>query len=221
MALLLRQTIFLSSVLLNAETWINLTKTNISDLETLDETLLRRLLDAPSKTPIPSLYLELGIYPIEFIIKEKRLMFLHQILNCGENRLINQFFWAQEQNPVKNDWSLQIREDLKSLDLNYLSLKNIQLMKKEQFRALVKVKCKQMAFKALMAEKEQKSKLTNIQYSVLKVQDYFMSSQINLRRKKLLFKIRTRMIATSDNFGQKVPCKSCHLEDDTIGHVIN
>ena len=140
MALLLQQTIFLSSVLLNAETWINLTKTNISDLETLDETLLRRLLDAPSKTPIPSLYLELGIYPIEFIIKEKRLMFLHQILNCGENRLINQFFWAQEQNPVKNDWSLQIREDLKSLDLNYLSLKNIQLMKKEQFRALVKVK---------------------------------------------------------------------------------
>ena len=85
-------------------------------------------------------------------------MFLHHILSCGEKRLINQFFWSQEQNPVKNDWSLQIREDLKSFDLEYLALKNIKLMNKEQFRALVKVKCKQVAFKALMAEKEQKSK---------------------------------------------------------------
>ena len=93
--------------------------------ETLDEILLRRLLDAPSKTPIPSLYLELGVYPIKFIIKEKRLMFLQQILSYDKSRLINKFFWAQEQNPAKNDWSLQIREDLKSLDLEYLSLQNI------------------------------------------------------------------------------------------------
>ena len=29
------------------------------------------------------------------------------------------------------------------------------------------------------------------------------------------------MITTSDNFGQKSPCKVCHLEDDTISHVLN
>ena len=152
---------------------------------------------------------------------EKRLMFLHQILSCGENRLINQFLWAQEKKPVKNDWILQAKEDLKSFELDYLTLKNIQHMKKEQFKALVKMKCKQIAFKALLAEKESKSKLTSIQYSVLKIQDYLLSSQMNLRRKKLVFKIRTRMVATSDNYGQKVSCKLCHLEGDTISHILN
>ena len=102
-ALLLRQTMFLSSVLLNAETWVNLSKTNITDLESLDEMLLRKFLDAPAKSPIPGLYLELGVYPIRFHIIEKRLMFLHHILKCEDNRLISKVFWAQEKNPVKND----------------------------------------------------------------------------------------------------------------------
>lgn len=71
MGLFLRQSIFLSSVLLNSETWVNLTKTDIEDLEALDESLLRWILDCPSKTPIPGLYLELDVYPIKYQLKEK------------------------------------------------------------------------------------------------------------------------------------------------------
>ena len=63
-ALLLRESTFLSSILLNSETWVNVTKTNIEELEQIDETLLRRILNAPAKTPLPALYLELGISPI-------------------------------------------------------------------------------------------------------------------------------------------------------------
>ena len=29
------------------------------------------------------------------------------------------------------------------------------------------------------------------------------------------------MVATSDNFGLKVPCKICFLGEDTISHVLN
>ena len=133
MAILMRQSIFLSSVLLNSETWINLTKNDINDLERLDETLLRRYLDAPSKSPIPGLYLELGVYPVRYHIMEKRLMFLHQILSCEEERLISKVFWAQENNPVKNDWILQVKDDLKLFKLDYLSLNNIKSMKKQTF----------------------------------------------------------------------------------------
>ena len=70
-ATLLRESIFLSSVLLNSETWLNLTKSNIEELEKIDETLLRRILNAGSKCPIPGLYLELGVYPIRLHIIAK------------------------------------------------------------------------------------------------------------------------------------------------------
>ena len=218
-ALLLRETVFLSSILLNAETWINLTKDDVNVLEKLDETLLRRLLDAPSKSPIPALYLELGVYPIKYHIIEKRLMFLHHILSCDESRLISQVFWAQEKSPVKNDWVLQVKDDLKVFELEYLTLNNIKIMKKEQFRALIKLKCKNISFKALVIEKEKKSKMNSLNYNNLKVQKY-LTSNINVRRKKLLFKLRNRMVSTSENFGMKNPCKICQIEDETTSHVL-
>ena len=59
-------------------------------------------------------------------------------------------------------------------------------MKKEHFRALVKLKCKQVAFDDLVTEKESKNKIKNINYPSLQIQSYLMSSQINLRRKKLI-----------------------------------
>ena len=88
---------------MSSESWVNLTKGDISELESCDNILLRRILKTGSKTPIPALYLELGVEPIRFILKRKRLMFLHHILNCEDDRLISQVFWAQEKNPVKND----------------------------------------------------------------------------------------------------------------------
>ena len=97
-----------------------------------------------SKTPIPALYLELGVEPIRFILKRKRLIFLHHILNCDDNRLISQVFWAQERNPVKNDWVTTAKENLIELGLGYLSLQQIKNMKKEAFRGLIKIKCKKM-----------------------------------------------------------------------------
>ena len=87
-AVLLRETIFLSSMLLNAETWVNLSKVDIEELESVDKILLRRILEVPSSTPIPALYLELGLIPIRFKIQAKRIMYLHYILTMQSELLV-------------------------------------------------------------------------------------------------------------------------------------
>ena len=71
-ALLLRETLFLSTLLFNVEVWYNITKSEIKELENLDVLLLRKILNAPVTTPIESFYLELGLLPISVIIKMKR-----------------------------------------------------------------------------------------------------------------------------------------------------
>ena len=78
---LLRHSLFLSSILLNYEFWYGLTLTDIEQLEVVDQFLLKRILEAPSSTPKVSLYLEMGCLPIRFIIKSRRIMFLHYIIN--------------------------------------------------------------------------------------------------------------------------------------------
>ena len=102
-ALSLRQSIFLPVLLLNSETWFNITKKNIEDLEMMDHNLLRKIMDAPSKTPIAALYLELGCLPIRYLIMYKRVMYLFHILQLQETHLVSQVFSSQMKSPSKGE----------------------------------------------------------------------------------------------------------------------
>ena len=106
-ARLLRETMFLSVMLLNSETWLNMTQSDIEELESVDRTLLRRILEAPVSTPGPALHLELGCAPVRLIIQAKRILLLKYILSRSKEELISKVFWAQNDEPIKNDWWLQ------------------------------------------------------------------------------------------------------------------
>ena len=68
-ALLLRESMFLNSVLNNTEVWYNLKKSEVAAFEALDLTLLRRIMKAPTSTPKEAFYLELGLLPIGVLLK--------------------------------------------------------------------------------------------------------------------------------------------------------
>ena len=108
--LLLRKTMFISKILQNAETWFNITQTEIKLLENMDKILLKKIIGTPISTPISAIYLETGSIPIRFIIKAKRLMFLHDILTQKSGSLLLEVFKAQVKDPVKHDWTIQIKK---------------------------------------------------------------------------------------------------------------
>ena len=85
----------------------------------------------------------------------------------------------------------------------------------------MKAKCKALAFSNLMKEKEGKKKLTNINYSELKIQDYLVSKEMTTSQKQLIFQIRTKMIPTPDNMGQETWCKLCLISRDQMSHVLD
>ena len=64
---------FLSSLLLNSEAWVNLTEKDIRSLEQSDEILLSRILDCDAHTSNVAKYLELGVVPLKFEIIKKKL----------------------------------------------------------------------------------------------------------------------------------------------------
>ena len=76
----LRQAMFLNGTLFNSEAWQGISPGEIEMIEKVDEDLLRGLLKAHSKIPLEALYLETGCIPVRFIIKSRRLSYLHTIL---------------------------------------------------------------------------------------------------------------------------------------------
>ena len=116
-AVLLRNSLLVSSMLFNSEAWYHVTTAEIETLEKIDETCIRKFLNAPFATPRIILYLELGVMPLRYIIKSRRLNYLHYILNEDTNSMIYQFLQIQLQNPTKKDWGSEIRKDIQELNL--------------------------------------------------------------------------------------------------------
>ena len=101
-----------------------------------------------------------------------------------------------------------------------MTLAEIKTQKKDSFKKMVKMKIRNIAFIAVMKEKKGKSKMKDLSYSELKMQEYLVSNELTRTEKQLLFKIRTRMINTPDNMGQNTLCKLCHISRDDMSHVL-
>ena len=221
-ALTLRKSLFLNGILTNCEAWYGLTSADVRLLEQVDESLLRRILGAPSTTPKCMLYLETGCTPIKFIIRSRRLMFLYYILKEDENSLISKVFYAQLANPVKNDWAMTCKDDLDDLQIS-LDFEEIKNLSKYSFKKIVKEKISQSAFKALTEEQRNLSKVKNLQFKSLKIQEYMLPNKLDLRMTKFVFLLRSRMLDVRCNFKNKytdVLCPLCKADQDTQQHLM-
>ena len=79
-AMILRESLLVSSMIHNSEAWYNITNREMDLLETVDLQFLRKVLNAPRSTPKEMLYLETGCVPFREIIRKRRILFLHYIL---------------------------------------------------------------------------------------------------------------------------------------------
>ena len=68
----MRKSLFLSSVLLNSEAWVNYTEKDVRVLEQCEEILLSNILECDGKSSSAFKYLELGIIPIRFEIMKRK-----------------------------------------------------------------------------------------------------------------------------------------------------
>ena len=208
MAVLLRETLFLNSILTNTETWYGLTKTNIENLEMVDKILLRNILSTGRNTPIPMLYLELGCLRIQTIIKCRRLIFLHYLIISNKDKSLNKFFMAQWNYPIKDDWTHDVKKDLNDFNIQ-VDLNFIRNMTKQAFKKLVKVKARKYEINDLL--KNDLSKMENLHFDKLELAKYLELQELTVTEAKAVFQFRSRMANFKNNYRGTNPVNICPL----------
>ena len=174
-------------------------------------------------TPTKSLYLELGCIDIETIIKSRRINYLHYLTKRNDDELIQRFFVAQWNYPHKHDWTEQVRKDLVDFKIP-IDVEFIKSKSKSAFKNLVKSKSKEFAFERFICSKEKHSKLKNVDYDKLKMQQYLKENKFNTADARLIFKFRTRMAPFRENFKgshQSNICPLCEEHPDDQNLVIS
>ena len=86
------------------------------------------------------LYLELRCRPFREIIRERRLEFLHYILNHDPKSLMNRSFQKQLTNRTNRVWVSTVLRDLEYFRKEGMSMEDIRQMKKGHFMEKLKRK---------------------------------------------------------------------------------
>ena len=220
--LILRDSIFVSKILLNSEVWHCLTKYQVEELEKVDRILLRHTLNAHSKTPIEWLYADTGKLDIKSLIQIRRLMYLWHILSRDEGELIHRIYQTQRLSNNVGDWVKMIESDKRELNID-MTDKDIQGVSKETFKSLVKKKVKAKFIQNINSLKAKHSKSKYLECDDLKAAPYIEDSRLNTKNKQLLFKLRSRTLDVKKNFcgtNENPMCTSCGLSEETQGHLL-
>ena len=194
----------------------------MDELEEVDKLLLRRILNAPLSASIESLYLELGLTPIHIIVKARRVKYLHYLVNLDESEMLNRVFQAQWKYPVKDDWTITVKQDLIDLKIN-LSLEEMKGKSDWSFKKLVKIKTKEYALEYLLNIKQKHSKMDNLKYVELKTQNYLKDGKITVKEAQNVYKYRTRVAKFKENMKSSylsTACPLCCVQLDTQVHSL-
>ena len=215
-AILLRNSMLINGFMTNSEVWYNFSRGEIQEFENVDKLFFAKLMGVPRSTPTEAYYLELGVLPISAIIKGRRVNYLHNILNRKQDSMLYTFFITQWLNPTRGDWVLQVREDLKDLEIP-CSFDFIRSKTKLAFKTLVKAKVKIYALKVLKLKQQKHSKMKNIHYKSLCMQNYLTRQDLTQEDKKTIFKYRVRMERFGENYrggAESISCPLCHTHLD-------
>ena len=116
-------------------------------------------------------------------------MYLWTILQNSDKELARQVYNTQKLFPVKNDWVVQVQDDLQRCNID-LTDEEISKMKKEKFKYIVKKSIRQLSEEYLSKQIEKHSKSENLCISD-SMQNYLVNLNTTVKEKKLLFMLRS------------------------------
>ena len=152
--LMLRDAMFANGILCNSEAWHSITNKHIEELEVMDRSLLKYILNAHSKVQNEFLYLETGALRIKEIIMSRRCLYLQTILKRDNEELTKKIYNAQKANPIKGDWILMVKKDFEEIGLIF-NEEEIIKESKFQFKERIKKSLRAHMFSKLKVEQNE------------------------------------------------------------------
>ena len=199
-AIILRNSLLLSSILCNSESWYNVTHAELNLLESADLQFFRSILKVPKSTPKEMFYLEFGCTPLRYIVKKRRILFLHYILNQDPDSMIYRFLMTQMKNRKKQDWSTQVLKDLEDLKMKD-DLQQIKQTKKLTFKNMIEKAITETVFQELQKQKLNHSKVKDIKHEIFQMQKYLKACNVKITKEEAqeIFKLRSRVTDVKSN----------------------
>jgi hypothetical protein len=204
-------------ILYNTETWTNVKKKEIQNLEVIQKDILYKLYKLPQSTPYYGVLSEMHIWTVEIQIKNKKLLLMHSLINSDDERIAKKVLSEQIKKEVSHCWysELEVIADECEIDI---SIKNITTKTKAEWKKIVKIKCNKMMEKVMVINKGTKLRFTKKEW----IKHEYIN-EIDGHNVIEILKMKMNMIEVKTNYkgkyGKEVKCPICEEEEDTTEHL--
>ena len=210
--------IIIPKLLVNSETWSNITMKNIETLEGILNKSLKRILKIPYSTPNMGLINELGILSIKNEITKRKINFLHSIIN-GKNKILKEILNQQTQLPGPT-WIYDLKNTMNEMNIP-TSFHEIEQISKYKMKKLIKNKIWKKQQNELQTYIENSHKCLKLKTNIVQPKKYLI--ELSPKHAKTILLARLRMIDIKTNFKNKyndLKCSFCSDNDETLDHLI-
>ena len=219
--LLIMEAIIMPTILANSETWTNLTKGEIDELEKMQKKVLRKLLGMPKTAPYWGMLAETGSWPMENRIEYKKLMLYQHLLKAEDKRLAKIVLRKQMINHQGRCWYSEIVEIMDKHNIENISTE-VERTKKSKWKKIIKDKIQRSVGEVFKQEVEIKTKLRFLRDKTVEKREYIKTC--TREETTDIMRIRLNMIETKCNFKNGVKeedlmCPMCRDFQDTTEHV--
>ena len=220
-AIILMNSMLRGSILYASDMYYNLKENEVRQIERIEESYLRKVLNTTKGCPITQLYLEMGQIPARFVIQKMRCLYLKYILIQEGDSLLKKFFDLQFKQRSKGDWASTCLDDLRQLRITE-SLEEIRDMNQNKYVKILNTRMNENALIYLL--NKQKSKGKSIRYSEMRMAEYLLpiNTQLTVIQKQKMFAVKNRMIEIYENFPGKQLKKECICNEiESMSHIYN
>ena len=214
--------IVMSKLLYNCETWTNLTKNNLEELEKIQNNAIKRLLRIPFSTPSMGLLYELKLPTIKARISIKKLMYIHKLYQ-HEDSLAYAVLKEQENLP-SNHFLKEIQEMMKNYNIKY-NTEEIKAMSKSKWKTIVVQAVKKIDQKEIKEWCQKSSKCKDLIRSNEQKTNYI--EKIDSQNAKIILMERLNMTNVKTNYqgryhkpNSTLCCTLCEKEEETTNHLL-
>ena len=187
------KTVIIPTIFYNVETWSNINKKEINELERIQESIIKSICEQRITTPYYGIVSELGIWPVEQQIEYKKIMLLPNIVTTEGERLLKEVINDQIEQTWKGCWTEQVKTICNKYNIN---IYNIKEYNKQKLKTIVKQRID--TFLNMYLQKQIISK-TKLRFVNNFTQEQYLE-ELEFQDSIKMIKIRLNMIEVKCNY---------------------
>ena len=216
------ETIAISILLSNTETWGIIKKKEMEELESIQKEAIMKILRQKVTTSYDGILCELGMWRVKHRINEKRLIYIHNVLTSDDDRQVKKVMKRFIEYRMKNTWSEVVEELEKEYDVR-ITEKEIKNYSKTEWKKEIRHKIQRKVKEERSDEQKIHTKMRYCDVGNFKTKDYL--TKLNTKDALKMLELRLQMNEVKINFKgkyyeQDMKCPLCMKYEDTNNHQI-